>query len=215
MAGLRAEGFVLPTAKVGGADLLDYLVPILEPIATEEFRFCRDWLRGEAVRLGDPRSPAAQLGRQLNLPPSYLLIHRVTLGAVGILCQLGSAGAFRAEMQRWQPGFAPPGSAAAEHALWANRPGRALPALAIETDQERPRPPAAPVVPGPAASAVEHRVPKQPKQPRLPGPPSQRGTAEQDAPATATSGDLAADDLVAGDDDTHTRNPSGTTAESA
>jgi hypothetical protein len=65
----------------------------------------------------------------LNLPPSYLLIHRVTLGAVGVLCQLGSSGAFRHEMQLWQPGFAEPGSAEDEHATQANRPGRPLPRI--------------------------------------------------------------------------------------
>ncbi|AEH08434.1 ABC1 kinase family protein [Candidatus Protofrankia datiscae] len=140
LAGLRAERFILPTVKMKPADLLDYLVPLLEPVATETFRFSRDWLRGEAVRLGDPRSPAAQLGRLLNLPPSYLLMHRVTLGAIGILCQLGSVGAFRAEMEYWQPGFAQPGSAAAEHAARANRPGRKLPGLAVEMSAGMIRP---------------------------------------------------------------------------
>ncbi|WP_242605606.1 AarF/ABC1/UbiB kinase family protein [Frankia sp. Cppng1_Ct_nod] len=143
MTGLRAEGFILPTAKVEPEALLNYLGPILEPVATDEFSFSRDWLRRQALRLGDPRSPAAQLGRQLNLPPSYLLIHRVTLGTVGVLCQLGSAGPFRTEMQQWQPGFAPPGSAAARQAAQANRPGRRLPALAVEMDQGMIRPLAA------------------------------------------------------------------------
>jgi predicted unusual protein kinase regulating ubiquinone biosynthesis (AarF/ABC1/UbiB family) len=129
LAGLRAEGFVLPGVEVSAEEVLDYLEPILLPVAAEEFTFSRAWLRGEAARLGDPRSPASALGRQLNLPPSYLLIHRVTLGAVGVLCQLGSSGPFRAEMEWWQPGFAEPGTPAAEHALAANRPGRALPDL--------------------------------------------------------------------------------------
>jgi hypothetical protein len=57
------------------------------------------------MRLGDPRSPAAALGRQLNLPPSYLLIHRVTMGTIGVLCQLGGTADYRSEMERWQPGF--------------------------------------------------------------------------------------------------------------
>jgi predicted unusual protein kinase regulating ubiquinone biosynthesis (AarF/ABC1/UbiB family) len=127
--GLRGEGFVLPNAEVDAEGLLDYVRPLLEPVAAETATFSRAWLRQEATRLGDPRSPAAQLGRQLNLPPSYLLIHRVTLGAVGVLCQLGSSGAFRHEMQLWQPGFAEPGSAEDEHATQANRPGRPLPRI--------------------------------------------------------------------------------------
>jgi predicted unusual protein kinase regulating ubiquinone biosynthesis (AarF/ABC1/UbiB family) len=127
--GLRGEGFVLPTAEVDADGLLDYVRPLLEPVTTETATFSRAWLRQEASRLGDPRSPAAQLGRQLNLPPSYLLIHRVTLGAVGVLCQLGSSGPFRREMQLWQPGFADPGSPEAEHAAWVNRAGRPLPRI--------------------------------------------------------------------------------------
>lgn len=106
LAGLRAEGFVRESIEVDAQAVLDYLVPLLEPVAVEEFQFSREWLRKQATRIADPRSPAAQLGRQLNLPPTYLLVHRVTLGGVGVLCQLGARGAFRAEMQEWLPGFA-------------------------------------------------------------------------------------------------------------
>jgi predicted unusual protein kinase regulating ubiquinone biosynthesis (AarF/ABC1/UbiB family) len=108
LAMLRAEGFVKPTIDVDPDAVLRYLRPLLAPVAEPTFRFSREWLRAEAVRLGDPRSPAAQLGRQLNLPPAYLLIHRVTLGTIGVLCQLGGEAAYRAEMQSWQPGFAAP-----------------------------------------------------------------------------------------------------------
>ncbi len=103
---LRAEGFVKGSIDVDADELLDYLVPLLEPVADHAFRFSRAWLRAQALRIGDPRSPAAALGRQLNLPPSYLLIHRVTMGTIGVLCQLGGEADFRSEMQRWQPGFA-------------------------------------------------------------------------------------------------------------
>ena len=107
---LRAEGFVKPGMHVDAEGVLDYLLPLLEPIAGESFQFSREWLRGQAVRIGDPRSPAAQLGRQLNLPPSYLLIHRVTTGTIGVLCQLNGRAPFRSLMEAWQPGFAPPGT---------------------------------------------------------------------------------------------------------
>jgi hypothetical protein len=105
---LRAEGFILDKVHLDAQEVLDYLLPLLDPIAHERFRFSREWLRAQAVRVGDPRSPAAALGRQLNLPPSYLLIHRVTLGTIGVLCQLGGEAPFRDEMARWQPGFAEP-----------------------------------------------------------------------------------------------------------
>ena len=125
--GLRAEGFVRPDVEVDAEVVLNYVRPLLDPVSEPEFSFSRAWMRKEAVRLGDPRSPAAQLGRQLNLPPTYLLIHRVTLGSVGVLCQLGCTGAYREEMRYWQPGFAEPGTEEAEHAHEANRAGRPLP----------------------------------------------------------------------------------------
>jgi predicted unusual protein kinase regulating ubiquinone biosynthesis (AarF/ABC1/UbiB family) len=106
LAALRAEGFVRPDVDVDAQAVLDYLTPMLEPLRAESFQFTRAWLRREAVRVTDPRSPANALGRQLNLPPTYLLIHRVTLGGIGVLCQLGTAASFRSEMQRWVPGFA-------------------------------------------------------------------------------------------------------------
>src|SRR3954470_6698575 len=106
LAGFRAEGFVRPEFDVDAQAVLDYVTPMLDPIRSERFRFSRAWLRQEAARVADPRSPANALGRHLNLPPTYLLIHRVTLGGIGVLCQLGSEGPFRAEMERWLPGFA-------------------------------------------------------------------------------------------------------------
>lgn len=129
LAGLRELGFVKPEVEVDATAVLDYLRPILDPIAEPTFTFSRAWLRREATRLGDPRSPASQLGRQLNLPPDYLLIHRVTLGTIGVLCQLGATAAFRSEMERWQPGFADPGSELADLAAASNRPGRLLPSF--------------------------------------------------------------------------------------
>ena len=104
-AALREAGFIKPGITLDAQAVLDYLRPLLDPVAQETFTFSRDWLRGQAMRLGDPRSPAAALGRQLNLPPSYLLIHRVTMGTIGMLCQIGGTAPFRAEMERWQPGF--------------------------------------------------------------------------------------------------------------
>lgn len=106
-AGLRANGFIAESVELDAEAVLDYVFPMLAPIREPQFHFTRAWLREEASRVADPRSPAFQLGRRLNLPPSYLLIHRVTMGGIGVLCQLGARGPFRAEMERWVPGFAP------------------------------------------------------------------------------------------------------------
>ncbi|MFF7794152.1 AarF/UbiB family protein [Streptomyces sp. NPDC007991] len=102
---LCAEGFVKETIELDPDAVLDYLLPIIEPAEVEEFTFTRGWMRSQAARIADPRSPAYQLGKLLNLPPSYLLIHRVTLSTIGVLCQLGATVRLREELEEWLPGF--------------------------------------------------------------------------------------------------------------
>nr|WSZ98364.1 AarF/ABC1/UbiB kinase family protein [Streptomyces sp. NBC_00857] len=102
---LRGEGFVKDSIDLDPDAVQDYLLPIIEPAAVEEFTFTRGWMRDQAARIADPRSPAHQLGRQLNLPPAYLLIHRVTLSTIGVLCQLSATVRLRDELEAWLPGF--------------------------------------------------------------------------------------------------------------
>lgn len=104
---LRAEGFVKESIELDPDAVLDYLVPIIEPAQVDEFTFTRNWMRSQAARIADPRNPAHQLGKQLNLPPAYLLIHRVTLSTIGVLCQLGATVRLREELEAWLPGFVP------------------------------------------------------------------------------------------------------------
>jgi hypothetical protein len=87
------------------SDVLGYLSPFTDPLRSERFHFTRRWLQKQAGRLGDTRGQDFRTGRSLNLPPQYLLIHRVTAGATGILCQLDAHVAVRAIVERWQPGF--------------------------------------------------------------------------------------------------------------
>jgi predicted unusual protein kinase regulating ubiquinone biosynthesis (AarF/ABC1/UbiB family) len=106
LADLRTEGFVRPGVEIDAQGVLDYLRPLLAPVESHSFQFTRAWMQEQAARIGDPRNEASRLGRQLNLPPAYLLIHRVTIGSIGVLCQLDSAGDFRAVIEEWLPGFA-------------------------------------------------------------------------------------------------------------
>lgn len=102
---LRDEDFIRPGTELDAGDVLDYLVPFTDPLQTERFHYTRKWLQRQAGRLGDTRGQDFRTGRSLNLPPQYLLIHRVTAGATGILCQLDAEVALRAIVERWQPGF--------------------------------------------------------------------------------------------------------------
>ena len=104
-AELRQHGFLRPDVSVDLQALRSFLAPLADPSKHDSFTFSREWMRGEAIRVTDLRG--ANVGRQLNLPPSYILIHRVSTAGIGVLCQLGSEGEFRAEVLRWIPGYGP------------------------------------------------------------------------------------------------------------
>jgi predicted unusual protein kinase regulating ubiquinone biosynthesis (AarF/ABC1/UbiB family) len=102
---MQNEKFIRKGVQIDEDKVMDYLRPILEPLAEPEFSFTRTWMREQAARIGDPRNEAARVGRMLNLPPEYLLLHRVTLGSIGVLCQLGARAPYRQIAEEWQPGF--------------------------------------------------------------------------------------------------------------
>ncbi|MEO3862891.1 AarF/ABC1/UbiB kinase family protein [Acrocarpospora sp. B8E8] len=102
--GLRDEGFILPHITVDVEALRGFLAPYVEPTQVEEFTFSREWLQAQAASVADLRP--SNVVRQLNLPASYVLIHRVHAAGIGVLCQLGTTARFKDEVIRWVPGFA-------------------------------------------------------------------------------------------------------------
>ena len=100
---LRANGFLRPGISVDLDALRAFLAPMAEPSSVETFKFSREWMRGEAARITD--MSASNISRKFNVPPSYVLIHRVSTAGIGVLCQLECEGAFRAEVLRWVPGY--------------------------------------------------------------------------------------------------------------
>ena len=105
LAGLRDEGFIKDRVTIDPALLLDYLSPFVEPTQVERFKFSREWMQSQFQRVNNPRDPAYTLALKINLPPSYLLIHRTWLGAIGILSQLGAEVPFRAILTESLPGL--------------------------------------------------------------------------------------------------------------
>ncbi|HUC21409.1 MAG TPA: AarF/ABC1/UbiB kinase family protein [Streptosporangiaceae bacterium] len=102
---LREHGFLRPGMSIDLAELHAFLAPLAEPSKGDRFAFSRDWMRGEAARITDIRT--TNVARRFNLPPSYVLIHRVSTAGIGVLCQLECTGAFRTEVLRWVPGYGP------------------------------------------------------------------------------------------------------------
>ena len=105
VAGLREDGFIKSSIDVDGDALLHYLEPFLAPARTPTFTFSRGWLRELFQHINDPRRPQWGVGMKLNLPPQYLLIHRVWLGGIGVLCQVEGEVAVQDALVRYLPGF--------------------------------------------------------------------------------------------------------------
>jgi len=102
----RSHGYLRDGVSVDLTALRAFLVPLAEPSRAESFRFSREWLRTETAQASALRSSSVL--RRLNLPPSYVLIHRVLASGLGVLCQLECEAPFRAEVLRWMPGYADP-----------------------------------------------------------------------------------------------------------
>ncbi|TDD81426.1 AarF/ABC1/UbiB kinase family protein [Actinomadura darangshiensis] len=101
---LRREDFIREGVEVDAESLQAFLAPITEPFVTETFKFNREWLRDMAAKVTDLRP--SNVVRQLNLPPEYVIIHRVLSAGTGVLCQLDCEIPARAESLKWVPGFA-------------------------------------------------------------------------------------------------------------
>ena len=102
----RSHGYLRDGVSIDLTALRAFLVPLAEPSRAESFRFSREWLRTETMQASALRSSSVL--RRLNLPPSYVLIHRVLAAGLGVLCQLECEAPFRAEVLRWMPGYADP-----------------------------------------------------------------------------------------------------------
>jgi predicted unusual protein kinase regulating ubiquinone biosynthesis (AarF/ABC1/UbiB family)/HSP20 family molecular chaperone IbpA len=100
----RSHGYLRDGVSIDLTALRALLAPLAEPSKTESFRFSREWLRTETMQASALRSSSVL--RRLNLPSSYVLIHRVSATGLGVLCQLECEAPFRGEVLRWIPGYA-------------------------------------------------------------------------------------------------------------
>ncbi|QDP96460.1 AarF/ABC1/UbiB kinase family protein [Microlunatus elymi] len=101
---LQQEGFL--TREVDPQLVMDYLAPFVEPAAEEQFTFNRAWMQDIYRQANADSIAAREFGKAFNLPTDYLLIHRVWMGGIAVLSQLGITAGFRAVLDEFLPGFA-------------------------------------------------------------------------------------------------------------
>ena len=169
---LRSHGYLRDGISVDLTALRAFLAPLAEPSRAESFRFSREWLRTETAQASALRSSSVL--RRLNLPPSYVLIHRVLAAGLGVLCQLECEAPFRAEVLRWMPGYADTANPAPQPqpacARSAPPAGSAPPATA--NGHPRSAPPARPEPRERTAQPAESARPARPEQITQSAPPA-------------------------------------------
>ena len=86
--------------------IAQYIGPFTEPASVDRFSFNREWMRAQMQRVSAPSAEGMGTAMKINLPPQYLLIHRVWFGGIGVLSQLGATAPFRSILEESLPGFA-------------------------------------------------------------------------------------------------------------
>ncbi len=104
VAMLRREGIL--TKRVDAKLVMDYLAPFVEPAAVPEFAFDRPWMQGIFRQANADSVAAREFGSAFDLPTEYLLIHRVWMGGIAVLSQLGVRADFASVLDEFLPGFA-------------------------------------------------------------------------------------------------------------
>ncbi|WP_290514872.1 AarF/ABC1/UbiB kinase family protein [Aeromicrobium sp.] len=104
--GLREEGFLKRGTDLDPNTIERYIGPFVEPARVERFTFSREWMREQTLRVSAPTAEGMGTAMKINLPPQYMLIHRVWIGGIGVLSQLGATAPFREILQESLPGFA-------------------------------------------------------------------------------------------------------------
>ena len=138
----RSHGYLRDGVSIDLTALRAFLAPLAEPSRADSFRFSREWLRTETAQASTLRSTSVL--RRLNLPPSYVFIHRVLAAGLGVLCQLECEVPFRAEVLRWLPGYVDPAKPAPQPARARSAPPAGSPPPAAANGHAGSAPPARP-----------------------------------------------------------------------
>jgi predicted unusual protein kinase regulating ubiquinone biosynthesis (AarF/ABC1/UbiB family)/HSP20 family molecular chaperone IbpA len=174
----RSHGYLRDGVSIDLTALRAFLAPLAEPSKADSFRFSREWLRTETAQASTLRSTSVL--RRLNLPPSYVFIHRVLAAGLGVLCQLECEVPFRAEVLRWLPGYVDPAKPAPQPAGARSAPPAGSPPPATANGHAGSAPPAtANEHPGSPPPATANGHPGSPP----PARPAEQARSEQPARA--------------------------------
>ncbi|OBF64986.1 ABC transporter ATP-binding protein [Mycobacterium sp. 852002-51971_SCH5477799-a] len=113
---LKELGFMPAGYELTAEQLVEYLQPLwpyIDPLRSGEFHFTRKWFRKSALVTTDPLADGFgdrfKMARQMTIPPGYVMLLRTLGGLLGVAVQLDATTAYAELIERWVPGFFPPG----------------------------------------------------------------------------------------------------------
>ncbi|BBY53892.1 AarF/ABC1/UbiB kinase family protein [Mycobacterium koreense] len=113
---LKQLKFMPEHYELSADQLKEYLGPLwayIDPLRAGEFHFTRAWFQRSALATTDPFNEGFndrfKMARQMTIPSGYVMLLRTLGGLLGVAVQLDATLNYAALIERWVPGFFPPG----------------------------------------------------------------------------------------------------------
>jgi predicted unusual protein kinase regulating ubiquinone biosynthesis (AarF/ABC1/UbiB family) len=114
-------GILMPDAPFDNATIEDYFSYYYRYVMTDgPLTIDQEYAAGGVAHLFDTTGPYRELMKYLNVPPSFVVVQRITLGLIGLFAQLGATANWqRIAMELWPFTAAPPSTPMGEEiAAW-------------------------------------------------------------------------------------------------
>ena len=118
------SGFLPEGNRLDPQRVFDYVSAPYVPYLTDTFAFSREFTMTALGRVADLGGPNADVIRQLNLPPSFVILDRVVWGVTALLGKLEATGPWRAILDEYRHGGPPATELGREDAAWRLVTGR-------------------------------------------------------------------------------------------
>jgi predicted unusual protein kinase regulating ubiquinone biosynthesis (AarF/ABC1/UbiB family) len=118
LEGMVRAGFLPEGTTVDAQVLFDYLAPPWEPYMGDSFTFTRPWLAEMLGKMINIQGPVLDVVRQLNMPPSYVILDRVVWGMSALLAKLEATGPWRDILDEYRHDGTPATELGRQEAAW-------------------------------------------------------------------------------------------------
>jgi predicted unusual protein kinase regulating ubiquinone biosynthesis (AarF/ABC1/UbiB family) len=100
-------GFLMPNHGLDPEKIFRYVSSPYEPFQTESFTYTRDWTAKALQTVIDLQGEYSDVIKQLNMPPSYVILDRVVWGMSALLGRLGATNNWRGLLAEYRKGMPP------------------------------------------------------------------------------------------------------------